>query len=70
MDFKYEPGRILLPVWCRMQHKEMDGIIAGQQSGTKCGTRKKYDKKLDKTRYQCIIQNANELQMHVNCKNE
>lgn len=33
MDFKYEPGRILLPVWCRMQHKEMDGIIAGQQYG-------------------------------------
>lgn len=29
MDFKYEPGRILLPVLCRMQHKEMDGIIAG-----------------------------------------
>ena len=29
MDFKYEPGRILLPVLCRMQHKEMGGIIAG-----------------------------------------
>ena len=68
MDFKYEPGRILLPVWCRMQHKEMDGIIAGQQCGTKCGTRKKYDKKLDKTRYQCIIQNANELQMCAACR--
>ena len=70
MDFKYEPGRSLLPVLCRMQHKEMDGIIAGQQCGAKCGTRKKYDKKLDKTRYQCIIQTAHELQMHVNCKNE
>ena len=29
MDFKYESGRILLPVLCRMQRKEMDGIIAG-----------------------------------------
>ena len=40
------------------------------QCGAKYGTRKKYDKKLDKTRYQCIIQNANELQMHAGCKNE
>ena len=54
MDFKYEPERSLLPVLC----------------GAKYGTRKKYDKKLDKTRYQCIIQNANELQMHAGCKNE
>ena len=46
----------------------MDGIIAGQQCGAKCGTRKKYDKKLDKTRYQCIIQNANELQMCAACR--
>ena len=52
------------------KRKEVERIIAGQQCGAKCGTRKKYDKKLDKTRYQCIIQNANELQMHTNCKNE
>ena len=70
MDFKYESGRILLPVLCRMQHKEMDGIIAGRQCGIKCRAREKYDKRLDKTQYQCIIQNANALQMHANCKNE
>lgn len=33
MDFKYEPGRSLLPVLCRMQHKEVERIIAGQQYG-------------------------------------
>lgn len=48
MDFKYEPGRSLLPVLCRMQHKEVERIIAGQQCGAKCGTRKKMIKSLTK----------------------